>query len=127
MKTTKLILIAFTALFLLSGCKVKEVIRYVPTPPTIVTKIDSITVLRTDSFREYVKGDTLYQLRWKTLYSEKIKIQKDTLSIPFEVRVEVPVEKIVIKYKHDLLWWIGLLCFGIVIGIIGFKIYKVFK
>lgn len=124
---TKLILIAFTALLLFSGCKVKEVIRYVPTPPTIVTKIDSITVLRTDSFREYLKNDTVYQLRWKTIYSEKIKIQKDTVSIPFEVRVEVPVEKIVIKYKHDLLWWIGLVCFGIVIAYIGIKVLKFIK
>ena len=124
---TKLILIAFTALLFLNGCKVKEVIRYVPTPPTIVTKIDSITVLRTDSFREYLKNDTVYQLRWKTIYSEKIKIQKDTVSIPFEVRVEVPVEKIVIKYKHDLLWWIGLVCFGIVIAYIGIKVLKFIK
>lgn len=95
--------------------------------PQIITKIDSVTIIRTDSFIEFRKNDTIYQQKWKTLFKEKIKIQKDTVSVPHEVRVEVPIEKIVIKYKRDILWWIGLVCFGLVFGYFTWKVYKKIK
>lgn len=122
----KLILTCFLAIIFFSGCKSKELIRYVEIPQ-IINRIDSVTIMRTDSTIIYTKSDTVYFEKWKTLFKEKIKIQKDTVSIPYEVRVEVPIEKIVIKYKRDLLWWIGLICFGLVFGYIAFKVYKKVK
>ena len=122
----KLILTCFLAIIFFSGCKPKELIRYVEIPQ-IINRIDSVTIVRTDSFIEFRKNDTIYQQKWKTLFKEKIKIQKDTISVPYEVRVEVPVEKIVIKYKRDILWWIGLVCFGLVFGYFAWKVYKKVK
>lgn len=123
---TKLILIAFTALLLFSGCKTREVIRYVEIPQTI-TKIDSITIVRTDSTIIYTKKDTVYFQKWKTLFKEKVKIQKDTVSIPIEVIKDKIITITKYKYKRDLLWWIGLICFGLVFGYVSWKIYKIVK
>jgi hypothetical protein len=123
----KIILSVIFALFLLSGCKTKEVIQYVDKPYAVtntVVRIDSIEVFKTDSFREYIKGDTIYRDSWKTLYKDRIRIQRDTLKIPFEVRVPFEVEKEIIKYKHDTVWWIGL---SFIVGALLFGLYKIIK
>ena len=119
----KTILSVILALFLLSGCKTKEVVRYVPINNTVI-KIDSFIVLKTDSFREIRKGDTIYSDRWKTLYKESIRIQHDSIDKPYEVRVPYEVEKIVIQYKHDTVWWIGL---SFIVGALLFGLYKIIK
>lgn len=123
----KTILSVILALFLLSGCKTNEVIQYVDKPYPItntVVRIDSFTTLKTDSFREYVKGDTLYRDNWKTLYKDRVRIQRDTLKIPFEVRIPFEVEKEIIKYKHDTVWYVGLL---FIICTLLFLLYKIIK
>ena len=123
----KTILSVILVLFLLIGCKTKEVIRYVDKPYPVtntVVRIDSFTILKTDSFREYTKGDTLYRDNWKTLYKDRVRIQRDTLKIPFEVRVPFEVEKEVIKYKRDTVWWIGL---SFIVGLLLFVLYKIIK
>jgi hypothetical protein len=119
----KTILSLFLTFFLLIGCKTKEVIRYVPVK-SVVYKIDSVEILKTDSFREYVKGDTLYRDRWKTLYKVHERLQHDTINVPYEVRVDVPVDRPVIQYKHDAIWWIGLI---VSIGGLLFLLYKIIK
>lgn len=119
----KTILIVILALFLLGGCKTKEVIRYVDIP-SVSVRIDSFTIQRTDSFREFTKGDTIYSYRWKTLFKDRVKIKMDTINIPFEVRVPFEVEKEVIKYKHDTVWYVGLL---FIIGTLLFLLYKIIK
>jgi hypothetical protein len=123
----KTILSLFLTILLLSGCKTKEVIQYVDKPYAVtntVVRIDSIEVLKTDSFREYIKGDTIYRDSWKTMYKDRIRIQRDTLKIPFDVRVPFEVEKEVIKYKHDAVWWIGL---SFIVGLLLFMLYKIMK
>ncbi len=119
----KTILSLFVTLLLLSGCKTKEVIRYVDVP-SITMRIDSFTTHKTDSFVQFQKGDTLFRDRWQTLFKQQIKIKVDTIYKPYEVRVEVPTEKEVIKYKHDTIWWIGLI--GTICGIL-FLLYKIIK
>jgi hypothetical protein len=119
----KTILSLFVTLILLSGCKTKEMIRYVPINNTI-TRIDSFTTHKTDSFIQFQKGDTIYRDRWRTLFKQQIKIKSDSIYIPYEVRVDVPVDKVVIKYKHDTIWWIGLI---VSIGGLLFLLYKIIK
>ena len=119
----KTILSLFLALLLLSGCKTKEVIRYVPITNT-VTKIDSFTILKTDSFREFTKGDTIYKERWRTLYKSRVQIKHDTLTKVIEVAKPYSVEKEVIKYKRDWIWYMGLF---FVLGAGLFCIYAIFK
>lgn len=119
----KIIIILVFASTLIASCKTKEVIRYVEIPKNIV-KIDSVFTHSTDSFTEFQKGDTIFQLRYKTLYKNSVKIEHDTISKPYEVIVKVPVDKIIIKYKRDLIWWMGL-CVGLIsILFLAFKIIK---
>jgi hypothetical protein len=119
----KTILSIFLTLILLSGCKTKEVIKYIPINNT-VTKIDSFTVLRTDSFVQTSKGDTIYRDRWRTLFTDRIKLRVDTLKVPYEVRTPFEVEKKVIEYKHDFIWYVGLL---VIISTFIFLLYKIIK
>ena len=70
-------------------------------------RIDSVTIERTDSFIQFAKnGDTIYQQRFKTIYKDRIRIERDSIAVPFEVKVEVPVEVIKVN-KFGLLDWIG--------------------
>lgn len=119
----KTILSVILAIFLLGGCKTNEVVRYVPVK-SVVYKIDSVEILKTDSFREYVKGDTLYRDRWRTLYKVHERVQHDSIDKPYEVRVPYEVEKIVIQYKHDTVWYIGI---TFIVGALLFGLYKIIK
>jgi len=114
-------LIAFMAILLLSGCKAKESIRYVEIPK-ITTKIDSILIQRTDSFIQFVKNDTIYQSRWKTVFRDRVKIEKDTVSIPVKVLVDVPIEVEILRYR----WfsYFDILVMGLVLFSFGFFMWK---
>ena len=80
-------------------------IRYVEIPKETI-RIDSVTIERTDSFIQFAKNDTIYQQRFKTIYKDRIRIERDSIAVPFEVKVEVPVEVIKVN-KFGLLDWIG--------------------
>ena len=119
-------IILLPIIFVLIGCKPVEKIIYVDVPRTVI-KIDSIYVNSTDSFIEKQKGDTIFQYRWKTYYKEKIKLNTDTITVVKEVRipVEVKVDKIVMT--KGFIYYSGLFIWLTVIGIIGYKIYKIVK
>jgi len=102
----KLILSLFLAIIFFSGCKTKEVIRYVEIPKETI-RIDSVTIERTDSFIQFSKKDTIYEQRFKTIYKDRIIIERDSIAVPFEVKVEVPVEVIKEVNKFGFLDWIG--------------------
>jgi len=113
------ILIAFAAILLLSGCKANELIKYIEIPK-ITTKIDSILIQRTDSFIQFSKNDTIYQSRWKTVFLDRVKIEKDTVSVPVKVLVDVPVEVEVLRYR-----WFSYFDFIILgLGLFGFFMWK---
>jgi len=118
----KLILSLTIALFLLNGCKPTEriVIQTVEVP-RIEIRIDSVLVQRTDSFVRYTKGDTIFFEKYKTLYRDRIKIQKDTVSKIIEVPVEVEKIKVVEKLRTDWIWWIGI------VSLIGIAIFAFIK
>jgi len=102
----RLILSLFLAIIFFSGCKTKEVIRYVEIPKETI-RIDSVTIERTDSFIQFSKKDTIYEQRFKTIYKDRIRIERDSIAVPFEVKVEVPVEVIKEVNKFGFLDWIG--------------------
>ena len=121
----KLVLSLTIALFLFNGCKPTERIVYRTVEvPRIEVRIDSVLVQRTDSFVRYQKGDTIFFEKYKTLYRDRIKIQKDTVSKIIEVPVEVEKIKIVEKIKTDWIWWTGL---ASLIGIAIFAFIKLRK
>ena len=123
----KLILSLTIALFLLNGCKPTEriVIQTVEVP-RIEIRIDSVLVQRTDSFVRYTKGDTIFFEKYKTLYRDRIKIQKDTVSKIIEVPVEVEKIKVVEKIRTDWIWWTGLASLAALLIFIVLKAKKLF-
>jgi len=121
----KLILSLTIALFLFNGCKPTERIVYRTVEvPRIEIRVDSVLVQRTDSFVRYQKGDTIFFEKYKTLYRDRIKIQKDTVSKVIEVPVEVEKIKVVEKIITDWIWWTGL---ASLIGIAIFAYIKLRK
>lgn len=121
----KLILSVTIALFLFNGCKPTERIVYRTVEvPRIEVRIDSVLVQRTDSFVQYQKGDTIFFEKYKTLYRDRIKIQKDTVSKVIKVPVEVEKIKVVEKIRTDWIWWIGI---ASLIGIAIFAFIKLRK
>lgn len=113
------------ALFLFNGCKPTERIVYRTVEvPRIEIRVDSVLVQRTDSFVQYQKGDTIFFEKYKTLYRDRIKIQKDTVSKVIEVPVQVEKIKVVEKLRTDWIWWIGI---ASLIGIAIFAFIKLRK
>ena len=117
------ILIAFAALLLLSGCKTtKEVIKYVEVPK-ISIQIDSVYTHSTDSFIEKQKGDTLYKLRWKTLYKDRVSIKTDTITKVLTQRIETIKE---VKVR-DKIWYLGLVGLVAIVLLLLWKLKVFFK
>ena len=87
----------------LSSCKIKEVVRYIEMPVVTVQK-DSIYLYKVDSVVVYQKGDTIFKEKYKTIFKDKFKYKVDSVSVPIEVQVKVPVEKIIEKnvYVKDV-------------------------
>lgn len=129
----KLIIFAFA--LLMCACKTHEKIVTVEkvTHDTLwheKTERDSIYLHDSIFVNQFVKGDTIFQVkdRWHTEYRDKyihdtISIAKvDSIPVPYEVQVEV---------EKKLSWWQKLLMalggiFSVaVLTIIGLKIHKI--
>ena len=123
---TKLILSLFLGVFLFSGCKTKEVIRYVPVP-TVSTVHDSVYVSKSDSIYIHQKGDTVFVKSFQTLYRDRNKVIHDSISIPFEVKVPVDVIKIKEVKQKDFFWYTGFVLLSALGLIAGYKALKFFK
>ena len=93
------------------------------------TERDSIYLHDSIFVNQFVKGDTIYQIkdRWHTEYRDKyihdtISIAKvDSVPVPYEVQVEV--EK-VLSWWQKLLMALGGIFSVSVLTIVGLKIYK---
>ncbi len=101
----KPILIAFTSLLLLSGCKATERLIYVDVPRVSV-RIDSVYTYSTDSFIEKrnIKGDTIWQQRFKTLYKDRVSLKTDTITKIKTERITTVKE---VKTK-GVFWYLGI-------------------
>lgn len=119
------ILIAWAMMVYFSGCKPVERIM-VKTEYIERIKYDSIYFQKYDSIFIEKIGDTVRIEKFKTVFKDRLKIQKDTIvhtdtivfkSVPEKIEVikEVPV--------RGFLWWAGL-----VVNIAGgiFMIYKIY-
>lgn len=128
----KLIIFAFA--LMMCACKTHEKIVTVEkvTHDTLwheKTERDSIYLHDSIFVNQFVKGDTIYQIkdRWHTEYRDKyihdtISIAKvDSVPVPYEVQVEV--EK-VLSWWQKLLMALGGIFSVSVLTIVGLKIYK---
>jgi hypothetical protein len=106
---------------LLSGCKTTEVVKEVPvvvehTTTHNTTELRVDTIYGHDSTFVYVKGDTLIERHYNTIYKVREVFVGDTLhdTIPQVVEVTKTVVK---EVPRSVKWWeIGflILCFVII-------------
>lgn len=103
-------LIAILGIIFLTGCKPQEVIIERTTFKDRL-QIDTIIQKQSDSVFVKQKGDTIWFEKYKTLYRERIKIQKDTVSIQRTDTVvkNVVKKEVVIQKTHDIFWYVGLI------------------
>jgi hypothetical protein len=99
------------AIVLLAGCKTKErivTVERVRTDTTYITRHHRDSVWLHDSIymKEWLAGDTVYQLRdrWHTQYVERVRLDTTYVSKTDSIPVPYPVEKIV-KVDKPLTWW----------------------
>ena len=95
MKKQITILSVFAALFFISGCSPRILVREVVRDSLIVrTTLDSVYLYEKDSIFIKQKGDTVFFERWSIRYKDKLIEKKDTTYInKVEIKeVAVPAE-----------------------------------
>lgn len=104
-------LIAILGIIFLFGCKPHEVIIERTTFKDRL-QIDTIIQKQSDSVYVKQKGDTIWFEKYKILYKERIRIQRDTVdrnniqTIVKEVKGDT---KIIEVQKRDFFWYVGLI------------------
>lgn len=145
----KIIYIAI--LLSLTGCKAKEVIKYVPVEKIRTEQVimrDTIIDVQLIPHKDSVSlNDTISFLENKYAYSNASftagrlnhSLVIKSVKIPTEIQyiekivtdsIQVPVEAkgdIIIQYKRDFFWWCGLLSLLLIIVVIVLKIPRLFK
>lgn len=131
---------------MLVGCKT---IEYVPVEKVVekeIVKRDSIyiTKVKVDSIKEidsvyvntYIKGDTIYQDKYKYVYRYKDKVRVDTLwvfgidSVVVDSTKTITITK---EVEKPLTWWqkfkqdVGGIAIGVAIILLLYLAYKIFK
>ena len=106
----KLILTLFLAIILSSCVKTIETIKEVPVEVTkYVQRSDTLIVNTTDSVYIRQKGDTVFSEKFRTVYRDRVRVERD--SVPYIVEItktDVRVEKEEVPIKvRDWIWWIG--------------------
>lgn len=106
----KLIFTLFLAIILSSCVKTIETIKEVPVEVTkYVQRSDTLIVNTTDSVYVHQKGDTVFSEKFRTVYRDRVRVERD--SVPYIVEItktDVRVEKEEVPVKvRDWVWWIG--------------------
>lgn len=120
----KPILSLFLATFLLVGCRTIEIVREVPVEVVkYVQRSDTLIMNTTDSVYIRQKGDTVYSEKFRTVYRDRVRVERD--SIPYIVEItktDVRVEKEEVPVKvRDWIWWIGAI--GIIYAFIRLVLF----
>lgn len=130
MRKLLFVLMLFTSLFVLFGCKTK--IQYVPVE-TLKTEYrdkylrDSIYLMDSVFVDRWRSNDTVYLTKEKYKYLYKDKIVRDTINIRDSIRVSFPVvEEVTVKAPYTWYEKILMILGGIFIGYLGFKVKRFF-
>lgn len=120
----KPILILFLAIILSSCVKTIETIKEVPVEVVkYVQRSDTLIMNTTDSVYIRQKGDTVYSEKFRTVYRDRVRVERD--SIPYVVEItktDVRVEKEEVPVKvRDWIWWIGAI--GLIYGFIRIVLF----
>ena len=120
----KPILTLFLAIILSSCVKTIETIKEVPVEVTkYVQRSDTLIMNTTDSVYIRQKGDTIYSEKFRTVYRDRVRVERD--SVPYIVEItktDVRVEKEEVPVKvRDWIWWIGAI--GIIYAFIRLVLF----
>ena len=135
MALLKRVILSLALCLIVVGCKT----TYVPIEKEVV-KYDSIYInsIKVDSIKEvdsvfvntYIKGDTIFQDKYKYVYRYKDKLRIDTMLVE---RVDsVYVEK-PIMIEKQLSWWqktkqdIGGIAIGVAIALLLYLAYMIYR
>lgn len=135
MALLKRVILILALCLMLVGCKT----TYVPIEKE-VAKYDSIYIqsIKVDSIKEvdsvfvntYIKGDTIFQDKYKYVYRYKDKLRIDTMLVE---RVDsVYIEK-PIMIEKQLSWWqktkqdVGGIAIGVAIALLLYLAYKIYR
>lgn len=119
--------IFYITIFLcLTGCKTKTI--YVPAE-TVKTeykdRLQRDSIHLHDSVFVYVKGDTLWMEKYRTIFREQLRIDSviinDTIRVPYPVTETREVNRI-------YTWQIILMCLGgVLVGNVVYRLINVFR
>lgn len=135
MALLKRVILSLALCIMVVGCKTtyvpieKEVVKYDSIYITKV-KVDSIKEVDSVFVNTYIKGDTIFQDKYKYVYRYKDKLRIDTMLVE---RVDsVYIEK-PIMIEKELSWWqktkqdIGGIAIGIAIILLLYLIYVIYR
>lgn len=118
----KLILTLFLAIILSSCVKTIETIKEVPVEVTkYVHRSDTLIMNTTDSVYIRQNGDTVFSEKFRTVYRDRVRVQRD--SVPYIVEITKTEFKEVEKpvKVRDWVWWIGAI--AIIYAFIRFVLF----
>lgn len=131
----KRVILSLALCIMVVGCKTtyvpieKEVVKYDSIYITKV-KVDSIKEVDSVFVNTYIKGDTIFQDKYKYVYRYKDKLRIDTMLVE---RVDsVYVEK-PIMIEKQLSWWqktkqdVGGIAIGVAIALLIYLAYKIYR
>ena len=104
----KPILTLFLAIILSSCVKTIETIKEVPVEVTkYVQRSDTLIMNTTDSVYIRQNGDTIYSEKFRTVYRDRVRVERD--SVPYIVEITKTEFKEVEKpvKVRDWIWWVG--------------------
>lgn len=135
MALLKRVILILALCIMVVGCKT----TYVPIEKEVV-KYDSIYVhsIKVDSIKEvdsvfvntYIKGDTIYQDKYKYVYRYKDKLRIDTMLVE---RVDSVYIKKPIMIEKQLSWWqkvkqdVGGIAIGVAIALLLYLAYMIYR
>lgn len=124
MKNLVFVFVLCSWLLALTSCKPAERIL-IKTEYINQLKYDSIYFAKYDSIHIRERGDTVTIERFKTVFKDRLRIQKDTV-VRTDTFTTAPVQVTVIKkvQVYGFFWWTGLLS---IIAALAFVIFKFIK
>ena len=118
----KPILSLFLATFLLVGCRTVEIVREVPVEVVkYVQRSDTLIMNTTDSVYIRQKGDTVYSEKFRTVYRDRVRVQRD--SVPYVVEItKTEIKEVEKQVKvRDWVWWVGSI--GLIYGFVRIVLF----
>lgn len=118
-----IILIVFAIIVTFSSCKPQEIL-VTKTEYRERLKFDSIYMQKYDSIYIEKRKDTVWVEKYRTVFKDRLKIEKDTINITDTLTiVSLPTVKEVPVKVYDFFWGLGLTMF--IVSILYFVVFLI--